>query len=395
MKKDIHYLRELIHTHLQSKTFGDAGTELFSLLQNKTYEQHILNILEEEYDKSPDGGAYDPDRWEEVFKKIESRIEDPQANKPKTIRFRFRITLAIAALLMAISVISIILYNLGKPQDLTTEIKAANIKPGKNAATLTLASGKKIYLDEHGIGELAQEPGVRITKNQNGELIYTVINTNASDNTKYNTLSTANGETAKVILPDGTKVWLNAASSITYPSSFAAAPRREVSLIGEAYFEAKHDKQHPFSVKSSNQNVEVLGTSFNINGYADQPATLTTLLTGKVKIERNGTLKYLNPGQQAQNTLQSLKIIDDVDVSDVTAWKDGYFVFSDKLENIMADIAKWYDVKVIYENSPDLSVELQGRISRQKELREVLGLLEKYSGGVKFQVKDKTIIVKH
>ncbi|RYE48365.1 MAG: DUF4974 domain-containing protein, partial [Sphingobacteriales bacterium] len=237
---------------------------------------------------------------------------------------------------------------------------AEDAAPGKEGATLKLANGKKIRLTDAVNGELAREAGVKIIKTEDGQLIYT-IEGDADDNS-INTLSTTNGETYQVKLPDGSNVWLNSASSISYPVSLNEKGVRRVKLSGEAYFEIAKDVNHPFVVESSGQIVEVLGTHFNINGYMDELATATTLLEGSVKIipsvgmNQNGlnsleAERTLAPGQQALNNNRGL-IIKKVNTENVIDWKDGEFNLQGvEFDALMRKISRWYDVEVVYDPS--------------------------------------------
>lgn len=168
------------------------------------------------------------------------------------------------------------------------QFAANDIEPGRIAATLTLSSGKKIYIADASKGKVAEESGVTITKNEQGELVYGMAGGENGPGVMQ-TLTTYRGETQAVVLPDGSKVWLNALSSLKYPASFASSKDRRVELTGEGYFEIEKDGAHPFIVSTDKQEVEVLGTHFNINSYTDEMATKTTLLEGSVKVSiRNG-----------------------------------------------------------------------------------------------------------
>ncbi|WP_449435448.1 FecR family protein [Pedobacter steynii] len=232
-----------------------------------------------------------------------------------------------------------------------------DVAPGHNGATLTLANGKKIRLSDASQGELAKEGGVVISKTADGQIIYE-INDNTSrhpelvSGSQNNTLTTAKGETFQIKLPDGTSVWLNAASTLTYPASFASLKQRNVELSGEGYFEVAKDKTKPFIVKTEKQEVQVLGTHFNINSYADEPNTKTTLLEGSVKVSAlditgrhpelvsgprtdKSAAQVLTPNQQATLTTTGITV-KNVEPEDAIAWKNGLFMFdSESLESIM------------------------------------------------------------
>lgn len=308
------------------------------------------------------------------------------SKQPKPANFWLRITAA-AAILCAIAGTAYFFYHQNTK---TTEIaNTTDIAPGKIGATLTLSSGKKIKLSEATKGELAKEAGLVISKTADGQLSYSQ-NPNTEQN-RINTLSTARGETYMIILSDQTKVWLNAASSLTYSASLNENGKRRVKLIGEAYFEVAKDKAHPFIVESARQQVEVLGTHFNINSYSDEPSIKTTLIEGSVKVTSNTESKILKPGQQAD--LNTSINISEVDTETALAWKNGYFNFDhDNLESILKKVSRWYDVEIEYKNENLKSQIFSGTISRFKNVSQILDKLE-LTRAVQFKIKGKTIIV--
>jgi transmembrane sensor len=279
----------------------------------------------------------------------------------------------------------------------TRDLLANDIKPGGNKAYLVLSNGKRVSLTDAANGELAKEAGVEITKTADGQVIYSARGSvGASDGIKYsnalNTIETPRGGQYQIRLPDGSKVWLNAASKLIYPVSFIGRGQREVSLDGEAYFEIFKNKLQPFVVKSKNQEVTVLGTHFNINSYPDEPDTKTTLLEGAVQItplHQKG--KVLKPGEQAVVTPQFLKILP-VDVEQATAWKNGNFLFKEEpIESVMRKLAYWYDIDVIYVGKKPTML-FRGVISRKRKLSEVLHLLE-LVGSVHFKIEGRKVYV--
>jgi transmembrane sensor len=254
-----------------------------------------------------------------------------------------------------------------------TQFAKLDIPPGKHTATLTLANGKKIVLADALSGQLAKEAGVTITKTGSGQLVYTVTGkAEAAD--QMNTLSTARGETYQVILPDGTRVWLNAASSLTYPARFSGMGRN-VTLAGEGYFEVAKDKSHPFKVAAAGQDITVLGTHFNVNAYTDEPAAKTTLLEGSVKVAANNRLQLIKPGQQVSFINNQFKV-EAIDTGLATAWKNGQTLFDDEdIQTIMRQVSRWYNVEVVYEGKiPNRRFE--GGISRRSNLSSLLKVLE-------------------
>lgn len=270
-----------------------------------------------------------------------------------------------------------------------------DISPGKNAATLTLANGQKIVLSNELKGELANEAGVSITKTADGQLIYEIKDQQNGDSKAVNKLSTANGESYQLRLPDGTMVWLNAASSITYPVSFSNTALREVELAGEAYFEVVKDKKRPFVVSTNHQQIRVLGTEFNVNAYTDEPEQKTTLLEGSIKLslEEGMTSRVLKPGEQAVSAGKQLQV-STVDVDQAVDWKNGDFVFqSEPLISLMRRVSRWYNVQVVYASGVDQEGTFTGKVSRSKNISVLLKALQ--SGGLKFDVLGNKIIVKN
>ncbi len=266
-----------------------------------------------------------------------------------------------------------------------------DIDPGKNGATLTLANGLKILINDALTGNIANQSGVKISKNKDGQLVYEITNDNSGE-LKYNTLSTTRGEQAQVRLPDGTLVFLNAESSLNYPTSFVKADKRNVSLIGEAYFEVAEDKLHRFVVKTRNQEVEVFGTHFNIKDYEEEPFVSTTLVQGSVRINAGANSNVLKPGQESRYNGTSMAI-EKADVESNLDWKEGDFVFKKiDFRLAMRKIERWYDVEFVYESPIQSDLEVGGWISRSSKLSEVLKLIES-SGTANFKVIGRKVYV--
>lgn len=268
-----------------------------------------------------------------------------------------------------------------------------DILPASDKTILTLANGKTILLDKgKGQANPVQQPGVSITTLNNGELVYTidtVLTTAATQ--QFNKVETPCGGQFQIRLPDGTKVWLNATSSIRYPLAFAS-DRRIIELKGEGYFEVSKDTLRPFIVKTETQNVEVLGTHFNINSYNNERTVKTTLLEGSVRVTLlNGNSTVLKPGQQSA-TNQSKIDVNMVDTENIIAWKNGYFNFkNEELSSIMRKVSRWYNVDIEYQNNTE-SIAFYGVISRSKSINSVLKVLE-LSGEVKFKLEGRRVLV--
>lgn len=270
--------------------------------------------------------------------------------------------------------------------------KATTIAPASTKATLTLANGTIIPLDSISNESLAQQGGTKIVKLKDGTIQYKP-GINTSSEIIYNTISTPKGGQYHVILPDGSHVWLNAASSLTFPASFANAPRH-IELKGEAYFEVTKQSTKPFTVKVKESQITVLGTNFNINGYSDEKDINTTLLEGSIKFSYNNRDQLLKPGQQVLCIPENNSMtVQEADITQVMSWKNGFFEFENlELPVIMRQIARWYDVDIIYRNI-NTDLKLSGGISRKLTLQDLQKLME--ANGAPFKIEGRTIIVDH
>jgi transmembrane sensor len=389
------YIAELITAYFQGTLSEAQQVELNLWLEKKENKAFLEELSNEE--NLPQklmmfGRLREQAIWDKTLLGLqESNVVQISLPNPNLLRYKF-LTIAAAVVIV---VFGIYFFNNNNTSN-NIPLIAQDIAPGKTGATLTLANGKKIRLNEVANGELAKEAGVVITKSANGDLIYE-IKDKAGESNKVNTLSTANGELYNLRLPDGSHVWLNSASSLTYTANLIKNGRRKVKLDGEAYFEVAKDKAHPFIVESKGQEVEVLGTHFNINSYADEGNTKTTLLEGKVNISsfKEGTIhqsQVLRPNQQAVNTGSTIKVAE-VDAADVIGWKNGKFVFDNEgIETVMRKISRWYNVEIIYQE--DISgIKVTGGIPRSKNVSKILEMLEN-TDGVHFKIEDKKIIVK-
>ena len=268
-----------------------------------------------------------------------------------------------------------------------------DVAPGGNKAVLTLANGSTIILDSAQNGTLSKQGNVRIIKLDDGQLAYDQSDVSAGQAVGYNTISTPKGGQYQLTLSDGTRVWLNAASSLRFPATFSGRERK-VELTGEGYFEVAKNKEKPFEVSVNNAVVTVLGTHFNINAYSDERVVKTTLLEGSVKVTKGNAGALITPGEQARinNSTGEITVKEEVDLDEAVAWKNGKFIFNDAdIKSIMRQLEKWYDVSVIYDKEvPD--EEFVGSISRNVNVSQILEMLEK-TGSVNFEIKGRTIIV--
>ncbi|MGV3684665.1 MAG: FecR family protein [Daejeonella sp.] len=272
------------------------------------------------------------------------------------------------------------------------EVKPADIDPAENKAVLTLANGSRILLDGSEKGLIANESGIKITKLSDGTVTYeaTTAGNNNTNRLTYNKIETPNGGKYQIILPDGSKVWLNAASSLKFPTSFIGK-ERDVELEGEAYFEVAKNKLLPFRVHTKDMNVFVTGTQFNVMAYNDEEFSATTLVEGSVDIKNSSEKLSLVPGEQAVNRVGTSLRKNEVDVEQFIAWKNGLFQFDNTdIQSVMRQLGRWYDVSVEYRGKIP-HTKFGGYISRDSKLSQVIKMLE--LSGVKFSVQEKKIIV--
>ncbi len=321
---------------------------------------------------------------QDIWNQLQLDVNLPDRKLFPWLRF---ITVAAAVLILAFGA-----YFYYDRQALTVEdatYLTHDLQPGRNGATLTLGDGRQIKLTDLSNGTVAQESGIHITKSADGQLIYETNGDGLADK-RENTLSTSNGETYQVRLPDGTKVWLNAGSSLTYSSQLVHDGQRKVKLTGEAYFEVTHDTGIPFVVKGNKQTVLVVGTKFNVTNYANEDVARTTLLSGSVQIHTTKGGQLLQPGQEASVSEGYIRV-KKVYAEDAIAWVKGRFRFDNtSLEDIMKKIERWYDVEVIYPNGiPDK--RFTGGINRNDNISSVLKMLNILK--VNFRIEGKKIIV--
>jgi hypothetical protein len=332
----------------------------------------------------------------------EKLIWDKIVNEiPETAKIRyFKKWQAIAAVAAILIFILSGIYFLTKTSQPARELVHQSdlkndILPGSNKAILTLANGKQITLTGTRNGTIAVQSGVVINKTADGMVIYNSSKKSTSGDAEkitYNTMTTPRGGQYWVVLPDGSKALLNAASSLTYPTSFNG-DERKVELTGEAYFEVAHNPNKPFRVYSKSQVVEVLGTHFNINTYDDEPDVKTTLLEGKVKVTSvvKNQVRILKPGQQAALNPSTFNV-NDVDIEEATAWKNGVFTFeSNDIQQIMRMVSRWYDVDVVYKGNLPAD-KFTGSVSRFSNVSEVLSMLQ-LTRKVRFKIDGKRITV--
>ncbi|MBN8720753.1 MAG: FecR domain-containing protein [Sediminibacterium magnilacihabitans] len=324
---------------------------------------------------------------EKVGRNLSELVQKPSGNKARIIPFyKRRATAAAAAILLLMAATTYFLWN-EKPKPVNTIAKISDIQaPVTNRAMITLGNGRTVYLDSAANGSLATEGNVQLIKLADGKIAYS----GSSDKVTYHTITNPKG--SKVIdlaLSDGSHVWLNAESSLTFPIVFNQHSR-ELTATGEMYFEVEKAKTWPFVVTHGDTKVTVLGTHFNVNAYDDEQDIRVTLLQGAVKISNKTGSGLLKPGEQARVS-KNIHITKEVDLDAVMAWKNGRFNFDNaSLSTVLRQLARWYDLEVVYEGAiPER--EFGGQMQRDLSLSQILEILQKMD--VKFRVEGKKLLV--
>jgi transmembrane sensor len=315
-------------------------------------------------------------------------------NRAKVIQLRNWLRYAAAVIILMIGSVTFYFLILKKQEDKITGQPAIaktneDVPPGKYRAKLTLADGSFIVLDSVMMGKLAQQGSTQVM-NKDGKLVYTgkVIKGNK---VLYNTLTTARGQMYPLVLSDNSRIWLNSESSIKYPVAFVGKERR-VEITGEAYFEIAHDASKPFIVTVNGTEIKVLGTKFNVNAYTDEGPIRTTLLEGSVQVKKGIGHTTIKPGQQAQVANNTIKTIDDADVDQAVAWKNGFFNFDGQdIPTALRQIARWYNIDIVYEGEIPRD-KFMGEVEINLSLSQALKILER--AGLQFTVQGRKLIVK-
>jgi transmembrane sensor len=389
-------LEYLFNCYVQQNCSDKEEEELMNLLSASKNKAEIKKLLDKLIENTGVEASMPDDTAASILQNIlqkDSANVVSIENKKPVFKLWPRMAAAVAILFIC-GTLYWVLSNQNKGKMVShvalSSAKASTILPGGNHAILTLADGSKIVLDSVQNGNIKGE-STKIKKQ--GALLVYDASTSAKNNAPvvYNTLTTPPGGQYQLVLPDGSKVWLNASSSIHFPTAFTGN-HRDVELTGEAYFEVAKNKEKPFHVNVNGMQVEVLGTHFNVNAYRDEGTIETSLLEGSVKIKRGAASGLLKPGEQGVLDENANKIeIKKTDMNEVMAWKNGLFQFDGAdIKTIMREIGRWYDVEIEYKGMvPDRRFE--GTISRDAQLSDVLKILE--LSNVKFSVEGKKIVV--
>jgi ferric-dicitrate binding protein FerR (iron transport regulator) len=383
----IHYL---LKQYADNNASAEEVEEMLALLRTSGGEEALKKMVAEIW-KEEVGSPVSEKDWGRMW----SSIHQEMATRP--VR-RLSVWGRVAAVLLLMGGVSAAYWKLTG-----TERKAApvavvhggkkDIAPGGNKAVLTLANGSTIVLDNAHDGVLAQQGGTNVEKVDAGSLAYNAGG-KGNEAVMYNTIATPNGGQYQVILPDGSKAWLNASSSLRFPTRFEGK-ERSVELRGEAYFEVAQRSSMPFRVKlpDNGMDVQVLGTEFDVMAYANEQTTNTTLVSGKVNVVGKGAVRVLEPGKQAilDNQTKAMHVAE-ANVEQVVAWKNGLFRFRETgIRELMRQVERWYNVQVVYETEGK-DQDFTGVVSRNQPVSALLQMLE-MTGTVHFRIEDKKIVV--
>lgn len=359
----------LYRQYIGKRCTQEEAAEFFAYVRDPAYREALEMLAERHLGNIEIPADLPVVDWEHMYRAIV-----PAGEKKRTPVFTLVRAAAAACILLAGIGLYFFLNRRGQRESAPVAAEKV-VLPGSNKAVLVLADGRRITLDSAHTGELTKQGDVAVVNSGNGTLEYQGA-ASASAGVLYNTLATPRGGQYQLLLPDGTKVWLNAASSITYPTAFAGN-ERVIQMTGEAYFEVVHDKRRPFRVKAGNQTIEDIGTHFNVNAYADEPSQVTTLLEGAVKIGSH----LLKPGEQAASAnpgghlsggATTEIIVSHGDPVKAVAWKNGFFDFSDaSLPMVMRQLGRWYNVEVSFEGQIK-ERQFSGMIGRSLTLGQVL-----------------------
>lgn len=360
-------------------------------------EIDLLNAYYDLFEVQPDGLAGMDDAKAESLKQmmkagIDQHIDALGKHGRRPPYFRLLWVAASVVILAAVG--AVFYYETKQHEALSEKYARYDIRPGKKSVVLTLANGKKITIRPSMTGQLAMQGSVILAQHTTGVLVYENAGKIKDQAVQYNSISIPDGTEFELILPDGSKAFLNANSSLRYPTVFADG-KRMVELEGEGYFEITHNKAKPFVVKTFNQQVEVLGTHFNVNAYSDEGITKTTLLEGSVKVSSGNQSLLLHPGEQSQvpSTSVPLQIgmVAAADTDQAVAWKNGFFQYHEAdIKAIMRDFSRWYGVKVVYEGNIHERL-FSGAIHKNLSLLQALDLL--HYANVHFTIENKQITI--
>ncbi len=388
-------LEELLAAYTQNKINAPEFEELCELLKEEKSDAELKELLQNEWKETP-FVAMDQQKLDGILHEVlSSRSENPApVHRIHFLRINRWWAAASIILLLGAGAYFMLRNKADQHPELAKNQPSKSRQdinaPSINKATITLINGQTVTLDSVQNGLVAQQNNMQLVKLTDGQVTYRKAGDGVSTEVQYNTLTNPRGSTViDLTLSDGTRVWLNAGSSLTYPVVFAGTERK-VTITGEAYFEVAHNAAMPFKVKRNEWEVQVLGTHFNVNTYDDESATKVTLLEGSVKVSNPYESQIIQPGQQAQ-VASGIKLINRVDIDAVMAWKNGQFVLSGTdIKTLMRQVSRWYDVDVVY-NEELTKRAFGGSIDRNIALSRVIQALGE--NGVKCKLENHTITV--
>lgn len=391
-------LNYLFRQYFTKMATPDEREELMDMLEKAEYDEQVKKLLTTTWlHFKSESQLFSNGQYEEMLATI---LRGRGMNKSVPVITKYKLsfgwlrTAAAAVLIFAVAGIYILLYPKHPRQSITQSQKVPayskiTIVPGGNKAVLTLSDHSSIVLDSTHQGTLALQGNTKVVKLNTATLAYNVGNQN-SKQIVYNTLSTPSGGQYQLILPDGTKAWLNASSSIHFPTVFKGK-ERNVSITGEIYFEVAKNAAMPFKISYKDVEVAVLGTHLDIMAYEDENSMSTTLLEGSVKVTKGSLTRKLVPGQQSNIKKNGDIKITEANVEEVMAWKNGWFQFNAyDIEKVMRQIARWYDVEVVYTGKIPPG-HFTCLINRSNNITQVLKIME--AGGVRFRINGRKVIV--
>lgn len=386
----------LLKIYSSSKANTDEEQELFNWVANSRNEMPVKKHIEDVVSSYNSEELVPQIDWEHLYQNImeEKNSRNFQPILRKMIWPRWAAAAAVLLMLSTSYYFLTAAHNEQKNFSGIKQPKMADIAPPNTVnAVLILSNGQKIILDSTGNGVLAVQGSVEVVKQADGQIVYR--GTNINKETQYNTLSNPRGsKVVNLTLVDGSKVWLNTASSLRYPTAFTGNERK-IEITGEAYLEVAHDPSMPFIVCKGSTSIKVLGTHFNVNAYDDENSLNVTLLEGSISLRDSSSLqsKVIKPGEQAQvGKNGKIKLANSVDLAEVMAWKNGLFSFKGTdIECIMRQVSKWYDVDVVFEKH--VSEKFYAEVSKSTSVSSLLKMLET-TKAVRFEIEGNTITVR-
>lgn len=385
--QDIFWIANRITGYLNATLTSSEQKELFKWVEADEANYDLFCQILDEQQLEKDHAIMTGFDTNAALQKVLPKLSAPVV----TIKFKRNYLPYIAAAASLVLCLAVGVYFILNQQQPVQSYTSNKAKVEDHKVYLTLSDGRRISLSDAGNGQVAEQAGVKISKTKDGQLIYQGEGAGA---TVYNTISIPKGNQYQIILPDGTKVWLNAASSLKYPATFANLKERKVELSGEAYFEVKHDARQPFRVQTRGQVVEDIGTAFNINAYSDEKTVETSLIEGAVKVtdQMAKQSRTIIPGEQTLVSADQAIQVKKADLQKITAWKNGEFFFKDDdLSSILRQISRWYDVAIVYQGPVPVS-KFTGQASRKITLDQMMDIIKE--SGIQINLTNRTLFVK-